>query len=102
MSQRKRTHYITLQEYMPEREQKRLAKAIMRMLPIMAPSPHYVRQLKHDLLVEAAQHLQSRSNTQQALRTASVIGGGALSILGVVLWLSHRDQRVSESTHLAA
>lgn len=102
MSQHKRTHYITLQEYMPDSEQKRLAKAIVRLLPVIAPSQRYVQQLKHDLLIEATQYLQSRSNTQQALRTAGVIGGSALSILGVVLWLSHRDQQNGDSAHVAA
>lgn len=102
MSRRKQANYIILQEYMPLREQRRLAKAIVRSLPFVTPSPKFVRQLQQDLLVEAAQHLQSRTVVQQTLRTAGVIGGGALSILGVVLLLNLRNHQGTDPAHIAA
>ncbi|MBN2392700.1 MAG: hypothetical protein JXR84_18360 [Anaerolineae bacterium] len=97
-------HYIVLQENLPAEEEQALGQAVADAMPPVATPAAFVEQLGRDLVAEARRHYDVTQRRHRVTRTVGLVGGGVLSVVGVVaLWLFvQRKRTVSPGASPAA
>jgi len=95
MFSRSGKRYVVLQEYVPLKQQRAIARAVVTVWPRIRPSRAFVDQLSRDLATEA--HRQVIAHHSKGDRTLNFLGlfsGGVLSVVGgLAIWLLvQRDQ----------
>lgn len=89
MFNRNTKRYVTLQDYVPLREQRAIGRAIVSVLPSVEPSRAFVEQLNRDLVAQARRQYGTRTTkTNQTLNFLGLFSGGVLSVVGgLTIWL---------------
>lgn len=91
MKPRGKKKYILLEQTLPPRDEAALRQAVAAALPAARPSAAFADALERDLLAEAARQYDAQKNLHAVTRTAGIVGGGVLSVVGgILLWRLHQ------------